>query len=171
MNAEPEAKKVADIMTRAVVTAGPDAAINGIARLMLEHRIGAVPIIDAEGHLAGIVTDHDLLRHPPKDSPRAWWLRLFDEDAVCLEDIATARHRAARDVMIRQVTTVSDETPVSVLGSLMRRRKLKHVPVVHDGRLVGIVSRGDLLDALVKPHEARDDASAKADGGSAGARS
>ncbi len=146
--------KVADIMTREVVTASPDLGLNVIAGLMLEHRIGAVPVVDADGHLAGIVSDHDLLRHPPKDSPGAWWLRLFDDDAVCLEDLATARHRTARDVMMRRVTTVSDDTPVGVLGSLMRRRRLKHVPVMHDGRLVGIVSRGDLLDALLNPRKA-----------------
>lgn len=150
MNAEPRTMKVADIMMPQVVTANPGTGISEIARLMLEHRIGTVPVVDAERHVVGIVSDHDLLRHPPKDSLRAWWLRLFDEDAVCLEDIAAARYRAVGDVMVRHVTTVSDTTPLGVLGSLMRRRKLKHVPVVHDGKLVGIVSRSDLLDALMK---------------------
>lgn len=141
--------KVADVMMREVVTASPDFGLDIIAGLMLEHRISAVPIVDADGRLAGIVSDHDLLRHPPKNSPRAWWLRLFDDNAVCLEDLATARYRAARDVMVRHVTAVLDDTPVAVLGSLMQRRNLKHVPVMHDGRLVGIVSRSDLLDALL----------------------
>jgi CBS domain-containing protein len=66
-----------------------------------------------------------------------------------LEDIATARNLPVRDVMVRHVTTVLDATPIGVLGSLMRRHKLKHVPVLHEGRLVGIISRGDLLDALM----------------------
>ncbi len=149
--------KVGDIMTREVVTAGPDTGIDAIARMMLEHHIGAVPIVDSERRLVGILSDHDLLRHPPKDSPRAGWLRLFDEGAVCLEDLATAGHRAARDVMVRRVTTVSDDAPVGILGSLMRRRKLKHVPVLHQGKLVGMVSREDLLHALVKPDESLKD--------------
>ena len=143
----------ADIMTRQVVTAHPDTAVSEIAGLMLANRIGAIPVIDDEARVLGIVSDHDLLRHPPSDSPRAWWLRLFNDDAVCLEDIATARNLSARDVMVRRVATVSDATPIGVLGSLMRRRKLKHVPVLRDGKLVGIVSRGDLLDALVKHRE------------------
>jgi len=145
--------KAADIMTRQVVTARPDAAVSEIARLMLTHHIGAIPVVDDEARVVGIVSDHDLLRHPPSDSPRAWWLRLFDENAVCLEDIATARHLKVADVMQRRVRTVSDTTPIGVLGSLMRRRKLKHVPVLHRGKLVGIVSRSDLLDALVAPGE------------------
>ncbi|HTW54056.1 MAG TPA: CBS domain-containing protein [Bradyrhizobium sp.] len=145
--------KVGDIMTRDVVTAGPDTGVEAIARMMLERHIGAVPIVDSERRLVGILSDHDILRHPPKDSPRAWWLRLFDERAVCLEEIATAKHRVARDVMARRVTTVSDDTPVGILGSLMRRRKLKHVPVLHKGKLVGMVSRADLLHALMKSCE------------------
>ena len=139
----------ADIMTRQVVTARPDAEVREIARLMLTHRVGAIPIVDDELRVVGIVSDHDLLRHPPSDSPRAWWLRLFDENAICLEDVATARDLKVADVMVRRVTTVSDTTPIGVLGSFMRRRKLKHVPVLHSGKLVGIVSRSDLLDALV----------------------
>jgi CBS-domain-containing membrane protein len=141
--------KAADIMTRKVVTAKPDMGIAEAARLMLANRIGALPVIDDAARVVGIVSDHDLLRHPPADSPRAWWLRLFDEDAVFLEDIATARNLPVRDVMVRHVTTVLDATPIGVLGSLMRRHKLKHVPVLHEGRLVGIISRGDLLDALM----------------------
>lgn len=149
---------VSDIMTRGVVTVGPDTTVAEIARLMRDHRIGAVPVVNAKGHLAGIVSDQDLLRYPPKDSLHASWLRLFDKNTICLEDIAATGHRAARDVMVRRVTTVSDEMPVGVLAGLMRRLRRKHVPVMHDGALVGIVSRSDLLDALLAPRRPRDDA-------------
>ena len=142
-------------MTCDVVTAKPDTSVSDTAQLMLANRIGAIPVVDDEDRVVGIVSDHDLLRHPPSDSPRAWWLRLFDKDAVCLEDIATARDLKVEDVMVRRVTTVSDTTPIGVLGSLMRRRRLKHVPVLHRGKLVGIVSRSDLLDALVADREDR----------------
>jgi CBS domain-containing protein len=145
--------RAADIMTRQVVTAAPGTSVSTVAQLLLEHRIGALPVVDDEGHVVGIASDHDLLRHPPADSPRAWWLRLFNEDAICLEDIATARDLEVGDIMVRPVVTVSDTTPLGVLATLMRRRKLRHVPVLHDGKLVGIVSRGDLLDALVRPPE------------------
>ena len=147
---------VSAILTRTVVTVGPYTTVAEIARLMRQHRIGAMPVVDVMGHLAGIVSDHDLLRHPPKDSPRAGLLRLFDRNAVCLEDIVATRHRTAHDVMTRHVTTVSAEAPLGVLGSLMRRLRRKHVPVIHGGKLVGIVSRSDLLDALLEPHVTRD---------------
>jgi len=144
--------KVADIMSRRVVTASPDATVAEIARLMLAHEISAIPIVDHSSHVVGIVSEHDLLGHPPGDSPRAWWLRLFDRDMVRLEDIATARQRRAENVMHARVHTVSDAMPIGVLGSMMQRHKLKHVPVVNHGKLVGIVSRGDLIAALMSDH-------------------
>ena len=146
--------KVADIMTRHVVTATADTSIAEIAQMMLAHRVSAIPVVDDQSHLIGLVSEHDLLRHPPGDSPRAWWLRLFDKDLVRLEEIATARHRRARDVMQVRVRTVSEAMPIGVLGSLMQRRRLKHLPVLHSGKLIGIVSRGDLIAALMKDHSA-----------------
>jgi CBS domain-containing protein len=83
-------------------------------------------------------------------SHRAWWLRLFDERAVLLEDVATARDLTARDVMTTPAVTVAEETPVDVLASLMRRRRVKRLPVLRAGQLTGLVSRADLLDALVR---------------------
>ena len=145
--------RAGDIMSRALVTANPDTSVSVAAQLLLAHQIGALPVVDADGHVAGIVSDHDLLRHPPADSPRAWWLRLFDANAVFLEEIAAARDVPVRAIMASHVVTVSDVTPIGVLASMMRRRKLRHVPVLHDGKLVGIVSRGDLLDALLRPRD------------------
>ena len=139
-----------DIMSREIVTIASDSSIGAAATLMLQHGVGALPVLDEGGRVVGIISDYDLLAHPPFDSPRAWWLRLFDEEAVCLEEIARVRHLKVGDVMVRHVATLSDEAPLGVIASLMRRRKLRHVPIIHDGKLVGIVSRGDLLDALVK---------------------
>jgi len=86
-------------------------------------------------------------------SARGWWLRLFDDEAVCLEEIATARHLKAQDVMTRDVVSVLDQAPIDLLATLMRRHRLKRVPIVREGKLVGIVSRADLLDALVGDRE------------------
>jgi CBS-domain-containing membrane protein len=146
--------KVADIMTRHVVTANADTSVAGIAQMMLAHRVSAIPVVDDQSHLIGLVSEHDLLCHPPGDSLRAGWLRLFDKSSVHLEGIATACHRRARDVMRVRVCTVSEAMPIGVLGSLMQRRRLKHLPVLHGGKLIGMVSRGDLIAALMKDHPA-----------------
>lgn len=140
----------AEVMTREVVTVRPDTSVGEIAGLLLDHKISAVPVIDDNRHVVGIVTEGDLLGRPPSGSPRAWWLQLFDKGAVRLEEIATARHWKACDVMSKPVVTVVDQTPVDVLATLMRRRRLKRVPVLRDGKLVGIVSRTDLLEALMR---------------------
>ena len=139
-----------DIMSRQVVTIASGSPVGIAVKLMLEHGISSLPVLDDARNVIGIVSDYDLLAYPPSDSPRAWWLRLFDGEAVCLEDIAEVRHLKVGDVMVRHVVTLSDETPLGVIASLMRRRKLRHLPIVHDRKLVGIVSRGDLLDALTK---------------------
>src|SRR6516162_6524937 len=139
-----------EIMTKEVLTVRPDTSVSEIAGLLLDNKISAVPVIDDNRHVVGIVSEGDLLGQPPSGSPRAWWLRLFNEAAVCLEEIATARHLTARDVMTQSVVAVLDHTPVDVLATLMRRRKLKRVPVLRDSKLVGIVSRTDLLEALMR---------------------
>jgi CBS domain-containing protein len=141
---------VAAIMTRKVVTVTPETSVPEIARLLLENKINAVPVIDDDERVLGLVSEGDLLGQPPADSPRGWWLKLFNESTSWLEEIATARHLTACDIMTSPAVTVGDETPIDVLATLMRRRRVKRVPVLKQGRLVGIVSRTDMLDALVR---------------------
>jgi CBS domain-containing protein len=141
------------IMTTEVVTATPETTVAEIAGLLLEHKISAVPVVDGEHRVIGIVSEGDLLGRPSAGSPRARWLRLFNDNAATLEEIVTARHLKARDVMTGPAVTVGEDTPITVLAGLMRRRRVKRLPVVHNGRLVGIVSRADVLDALVRYSE------------------
>jgi CBS domain-containing protein len=147
----------AEIMTKEVITVTPDASVGEIASLLLDHKISAVPVIDDDHHVVGIISEGDLLGQPPSGSPRAPWLRLFNEGAVCLEEIATARHLKARDVMTKPVVTVVDQAPVDVLATLMCRRRVKRVPVLQDGKLVGIVSRTDVLEALMRHADVADE--------------
>jgi len=140
----------AGIMIKEVVTVTPETSVAEIAGLLLEHKISAVPVIDDQRCVIGIVSEGDLLGRPPSGSPRDWWLRLFNESAACLEEIATARNLKARDIMTSPAVTVGDQTPIDVLATLMRRRRVKRVLIVQHGRLVGIVSRADVLDALAQ---------------------
>jgi CBS-domain-containing membrane protein len=147
----------AEIMTKRVIAVRADTSIAEIADLLLNHKVTAVPVIDDDRHIVGIVSEGDLLGHPPSASPRAWWLRLFNDNTVCLEEIATARDLKARDVMTKPVVTVADQTRVAVIATLMRRRRVKRVPVLQDGKLVGIVSRTDVLEALMRRADAADE--------------
>ena len=142
-----------DIMTSNVVTVRPDTSVSRLARLLLDNRISAVPVVDDQGRLVGIVSEGDLLGRPPRRSLRAWWLHLFDEEAVCLEELATARRLRAQDVMTHPVVSVSDQAPIDIVATLMQRHRVKRVPVIRDGKLVGIISRADLLKAFVGKRE------------------
>ncbi len=139
----------ADIMTRAVVTATPETDLATVARLLLEHNISAMPVIDDRRRLVGIISEGDLLGRPSEKSFRRSWLRFFSSDAGTLEELATARHLKVADVMTRRVVSVSDETPINVVASLMHLHKLKRVPVLRDSELVGIISRIDVIGGLV----------------------
>jgi CBS-domain-containing membrane protein len=108
----------ADIMTRKVVTARPDTSVSAVARLLLDNKISAVPVIDDHDHVVGIISEGDLLGRPPLRSPRGRWLRLFDDEAVCLEEIATARHLTAREVMTGDVVSVMNQAPIDLLVTL-----------------------------------------------------
>jgi CBS domain-containing protein len=147
--------KASDIMTAPVVTVEPDTSVRDIAELLFERRISAVPVLE-EGRLVGLVSEADLLHrreigtdHVPRSG--SWWLRLFSADRTP-EEYVKSHARRAREIMTRDVTTVAPDTPVAQIATLLETRGIKRVPVMHGGRLVGIVSRSNLVQALaVKP--------------------
>lgn len=141
-----------DIMTPDVITADPDSPVEALARLMLERRISAIPVLDQDT-LVGLVSEGDLLRRPELGTappPRPRWLALFGLGATRAAEIYTASHgRRAAEVMSRPVISAGSDTPLASLQELMQRHHIKRVPIVDDGRLVGMVTRADLLRALV----------------------
>ena len=145
--------KAKDIMTAPVIGVAPDTTVSEIAALLLERRISAVPVVE-NGRLVGIVSEADLLhRHEIGTDCIAqsgsWWLRLFSADRS-IEEYIKSHARRARDVMTREVATVSPETPVAEVATVLERRGVKRVPVVEAGRLAGIVSRANLVRALAR---------------------
>jgi CBS domain-containing protein len=139
-----------DVMTKRVVTVGPETPVQKIAQLLLERRISAVPVVDGEGRILGIVSEGDLIRRPEIGaSPRrSWWLALLgDVEEGAAEYVKTHGGRA-RDVMTAKVITVAEDAPLGEIARLLEERRIKRVPVVRRGKLVGIVSRADLLRAL-----------------------
>lgn len=140
-----------DIMTAPVISAAPDTPVRKIAALLLEHRISAVPVVE-DGAVVGIVSEGDLLhRHEigtdGADRARSWWLRLLGSDPS-IEGYVRSHARYARDVMTREVVSVAPDAPIAEIASLLEAHGVKRVPVLRDGRLVGIVSRANLIQAL-----------------------
>lgn len=138
-----------DVMTTKVVTVAPDTPVIEIARLLLERHISAVPVVSDDGRLLGIVSEGDLIHELGQEgAKRAWWLDLLASPESRAEAYLKAHGRLASDVMTRSIISVAPETPLPEIARLLEARRIKRVPVLRDGELVGIVSRADLLRGL-----------------------
>ena len=143
--------KAADVMTRNVFSIPPDAPVMQAVRIMLQHHISGLPVIDAERNLLGIVTEGDLLRRVEIGTQRrrARWLEFLIGPGRLASEYAHACGRSVHEVMTKDVLTVAQNTPLADIVKLMERHRVKRVPVVDiDGNVIGIVTRANLLRAL-----------------------
>ncbi|MGH8708576.1 MAG: CBS domain-containing protein [Burkholderiales bacterium] len=143
--------KAGDIMVKDVVTVGPDALVRDIATLMLERRISGLPVVGGDGRVLGIVSEGDLIRRPEIETDRVklGWLRLLLSDEARARDFVKHHGRTAREVMTQPALSVAADTPLADVVELMERHRVKRVPVLERGKLAGLVTRADLLRALV----------------------
>lgn len=139
-----------DLMTTEVVTVRPDTPVPDIAKALIERNVSAVPVVDADGKLLGIVSEGDLLIREEigSDRPRSWWLALLSTSEEEARDYVRTHGRRAEHVMTRDVVTIEDSAPLAAIARLLETKRVKRVPVVKDGKLVGIVSRADVLRAF-----------------------
>jgi CBS domain-containing protein len=144
--------RVQDIMTTDVCAVGPETPVVEIARRLTERRISAVPVINAERSVLGIVSEGDLLRRPEigTEPRRSWWLELVGTTDARAREYVKTHGIAARDVMTRHVVVVDEAKSLGDVADILQSHGIKRVPVVRDGKLVGIVSRGDLVRALAQ---------------------
>lgn len=142
---------VGDIMVRDVVAVGPETAVREVAALMLARRISGVPVVDAERHVLGIVSEGDLIRRPEIETDHAGtgWLGLFVSAEDRARDFVKSHGRKAGEVMTRPAICVDPGTPLTEVVRLMERSRVKRLVVVEDGKLAGLVTRADLVRALV----------------------
>jgi CBS domain-containing protein len=148
-----------DVMTTRVVSVRPDTSVKEIAASLLAHRISAVPVVDRDQRLLGIVSEGDLLHRVEigtGEHKRSWWLSLFTSDEQLADEFTKSHGHTAADIMIRDVVTVGEETPLGDIAEILESRHIKRVPVVHMGRVVGIVSRANLVQALARANLQRD---------------
>src|SRR6516165_10127824 len=143
-----------DVMTTGVITVDPDTSVQAIATLLSERGISGVPVVDAADRLLGIVSEGDLLHRVETGTERltrrrrSWWLDTIASDQELARDYVKSHGRTAKDVMTREVISVTDTTDLAEVAMLLETKRIKRVPVLHEGKLVGIVSRANLVRAL-----------------------
>ncbi len=145
--------KAREIMTTDVVSVGPETSLRVVAKLLAAHGISAVPVVDTAGAPIGMISEGDLIGRNDSDRRlrRDWWLTLLAEGEELHPDfLASLREpeQAARNVMASPVVTVGEDTEISEIAKLLVSHQIKRVPVIRAGRVVGIVSRADLVRAM-----------------------
>lgn len=152
--------KVGDIMERDVVTASPDDDVQSVIRRLREHELPGVPVVDGDGALVGIVTDGDLvLRGDDADLHLPHYLELWG-GVVFLEPLRHLEEKVRKafankvsEMMTTDVLTIGPEASVHEAARLISKSGHNRLPVLDDGRLVGLVTRVDLLEALTREEQ------------------
>lgn len=139
-----------DVMVRDVITTGPNASIQDVASLLLKNRISALPVVDTQGMLIGIVSEGDLLHRAEAGTQRrhSWWLMAFCSKEMLADEFVKSHARTVGDIMTRKVITAGPDTPLREIAALLEKNGIKRVPIVKGGKPVGIVSRANLIQAL-----------------------
>src|SRR5579864_4279182 len=142
---------VADVMTQKVITVTTETTIADAAGLMLEHRISGLPVVDEGGAVVGVVTEGDLLRRIETGTERrhSRWLEFLITPGRLAEDYSRANARKVGEVMTAEVVAAAPRTSLAEVVRLMERHHIKRLPVIESGRLAGIVSRANLVRALL----------------------
>jgi CBS domain-containing protein len=137
-------------MVKDIVTAVPETTVRDVARLMINHRISGIPIVNAARQLLGIVTEGDLLRRAETGTERqhSRWAEWLSPGSRLAAEYVKAHARRVADIMTPKVASVDELATLGEIAELMETQRIKRVPVLHDGKLVGIVSRSDLLRVL-----------------------
>jgi CBS domain-containing protein len=140
--------KVSEIMTRNVVTVRPTASVREAARAMVEHAVSGLPVVDAGGAVVGVLSEGDLIvRQKPRERV-PWWRIFFDDGERLAREYQRAQGTTVGEVMTRSVISIAPDMPIGAAAVVLDERRIRRLPVVEAGRLVGIVSRGDLVKAL-----------------------
>jgi CBS domain-containing protein len=140
--------RVEDYMTRRVVTITPDTTLLAAARLMLEHRVGGLPVLNDSGRIIGIFSESDLLRQESNAEQGSPWLEMMvgpDGGAAAVRRLDV---RKVDDIMTRQPLTITPGASIAQACRLMHEHRLRRLPVVENDKLVGMIARPDLVRAV-----------------------
>jgi CBS domain-containing protein len=139
-----------DVMVRNVVSVRPDTDVADAIKLLAEHDVSALPVLDDAGNLVGMLSEADLIHRVEigTEKHRPWWVEAVTGASTLATEFAKSHGKKVGEVMATGVISVSEGTPLSEIAALFERKRIKRVPVVKDGKLVGIVSRSNLIQAL-----------------------
>lgn len=139
------------VMTRPVHIVAADASVYDAAQVLLNAGISAAPVIDADGKMLGIVSEADLMYRTEIGTVpgKSWLQRLLVDDAVMARDYIRAHSHRVADVMTKNVVTAEEHTSLGDIATLMQRHRVKRIPILREGRVVGVVSRANLLQGLL----------------------
>ena len=142
--------RAADVMVSNVITVGVNASIGEVAATLLNNHISGVPVVGEKGELVGIVSEGDLIRRPEIGTTKrhSWWLELISNKWASATEYIKSHSRKVADVMTREVITAKPDTPLGDIAAMLERNRIKRVPIVEGGKLAGLVSRANILQAL-----------------------
>lgn len=142
--------KAKHVMVTPVKTAKADMTVRDVAQILSDNRISALPVVDNDGAVIGIISEGDLIHRAEIGTQRrrSWWLSLLTSNVQLAEEYAKTNARKIGDLMTHSVVTVDPETQLSDIATIFERRNIKRVPVVEHNHLIGIVTRGNLVQAI-----------------------
>lgn len=142
--------KAADVMVSNVITVGVNASIGEVAAILLDNNISGAPVVGDKGELVGIVSEGDLIRRPETGTSKrhSWWLELLSNERTLAAEYVKSHSRKVADVMTSDVITAKPDTPLGEIAAMLERNRIKRVPIVEGGKIVGLVSRANILQAL-----------------------
>ncbi|HET9717412.1 MAG TPA: CBS domain-containing protein [Pseudolabrys sp.] len=157
--------KVGDVMTRTIISVSPDDTVLQAAHRMLQHQISGLPVIDNAGNLVGMISEGDFLRRAETQTERKRprLLEWLMGPGKLASEFTRSHGRKVAEVMTTDVATVEEDAHLDTVVELMERRRIKRLPVMRAGKVVGIVTRTNLVHAMISmartaPHDAVDDA-------------
>lgn len=143
--------RAAEVMTRNVICIRPEASVLEAAKLLLGARVSALPVVGEDGKLVGLLSEGDLVHRVEigSEKKRSWWATTLANRETLASDYIKSHGRLVRDVMTTKVQVAQEDTELAAIAEMMDAHHIKRVPVVRDGKVVGIVSRANLLQALI----------------------
>ena len=142
--------KAMDVMLRDVVTVSPDDDVAVAIQLLADYDISALPVVDDDENVVGVISEADLLHREEigTEKQRPWWLEAVTPASKLAGEFAKSHGRRVAEIMSTDVVSASEDTPLGAIATLLERHRIKRVPILRSGKLVGIVSRSNLIQAL-----------------------